>query len=701
MSTMGELSKLFDSQRVAVIGATERAGSVGAAITENLLDTFDGEVVPVNPNAESVFDLEAIDSISEATAIDLAIVTVPPPIVPDVIEDCGESDVRNVVVITAGFSEAGREGAIRERELKELARTYDLTLIGPNSLGVMSTPTGLNATFGPDNALPGEISLLSQSGALVTAVVDWANDQQIGFKDIVSLGNKAVIDETDVLRSWGNDPKTEVIIGYLEGIDDGRAFIETARDVTRETPIVLAKSGRTEAGAQAASSHTGALAGSELAYEAGLTKAGVIRAKSMQELFDAAQTLAGQSLPETEEVAIVTNAGGPGVIATDAIGDSLLSMASFDDETIERLRDGLPDGANIHNPVDILGDADAERFGDALAIIMKDTGVGALAVIAAPTAVLEYDELATQIVELQRNHTLPIAACLMGGERVHAPRNRLNNAGIPCYFDPSRAIASLDALGEYVGIRDTEWQKPDSFEVDRDRAREIIGTVEQREGNRLGVEAMGLLEAYGIPIPDSEIVNSADAAHRVATEMDDSVAMKIVSPDVVHKTDIGGVKVDVADDDVRDAYEEIVTRTRNYQSDATILGVQIQEMVDIDAGVETIVGMNRDPQFGPLLMFGLGGVFVEVLEDTTFRVAPLSEREAREMTRDFRAAPLLRGARGRDAVDVDGVVAVIQRLSQLVMDFPAILELDINPLVALPEGVQAIDIRLTIDSEEL
>ena len=698
---MGELSDLFSPDRVAVVGATERPGAVGAAVMRNLLDSFEREVVPVNPNAESVFGIEAHDRISDVTGVDLAIVTVPPDVVGDVIEECGTGGIDNVVVITAGFSEAGREGAERERRLVELATEYDLNLVGPNSLGVMSTPLGLNATFGPDDALPGGLSFMSQSGAFITAVIDWANDQRIGFKDVVSLGNEAVLDETDFLREWGDDPETDVIIGYLEGITSGQAFIETARAVVRETPIVLVKSGRTEAGAQAASSHTGTLAGSDRAYEAGFEQAGVIRAESVEGLFDSAQILSGQPLPETENVAVVTNAGGPGVMTTDSVGDSSLSMASFGDDTENRLREAMPDGANVNNPVDILGDGDDERFEEALQIVMDDDDVGAVIVLTAPTAVLEYDRLAEVIIAEQRRHELPVATCLMGGTRVRAPRERLNEEGIPCYFDPDRAVDSLDSLAEYARIRETQWDDPTTFDVDTTRAAEILSQVERREHNRLGLEAMELLDAYGIPRPESEIVTSADAARRVAERIDGPVAVKIVSPDIVHKTDVGGVRVGLDPEEVHDAYEEIVTRARNYQDDVTVLGVQVQAMVDVEEGIETIVGVNRDPQFGPVVVFGLGGIFVELLADTAVRVAPVSEREARTMTQELRAAPMFSGARGREAVDVDRIVTTIQRISQLVTDFPAIVELDINPLVALPDGVQAVDIRLTVDPDEL
>ncbi|MFC6835858.1 acetate--CoA ligase alpha subunit [Halomarina ordinaria] len=696
------LETLFSPSRVAVVGATEREGSVGRAVMTNMLDSFEGETVPVNPNAASVLGRETYPDVASVPGeVDLAVVVVPGRIAVEVVREAAEAGVGSVVVITAGFGETGSEGARRERELREVATEYDLDLVGPNSLGVVSTPAGLNATFGPENALPGNISFMSQSGAFITAVLDWANDRGIGFKDVVSLGNKAVLDERDFVEAWGADDDTDVVLGYLEGIDDGPAFIETAREVVRETPIVLVKSGRTEAGASAAASHTGTIAGSEAAYEAGLEQAGVIRAENVEELFDAASILASQPLPETDAVAVVTNAGGPGVMATDAIGDSSLSLASFTDETLSRFERALPEEANIYNPVDVIGDAPVERFAEAVDIALSDPNVGAVCVVTCPTAVLSFDDLAAAVVERQREAGLPVATCFMGGERTESARAILDEAGIPTYFDPARAIGSLETLSAYRAASEREYAEPTTFDVDRERAREVLAAGAERGDTRLGVEAMDLLSAYGIATPAGEVVSSPDAALDAAEAIDGDVVMKVVSPDILHKSDIGGVEVGVADGDVHDTYEDLVARARNYQPDATILGVQVQELLDLDAGVETIVGVNRDPQFGPLVLFGLGGIFVEVLEDTTVRVAPVSEPEATGMLDDVRAAPLLRGARGRTPVDEGSVVSTIQRLSQLVTDFPAILELDVNPLVAMPDGATAVDIRLTIDPDEL
>ena len=698
---MATLSGLFAPARVAVIGATEREGSVGRALTSNLLGEFEGEVIPVNPETESVFGIDCVDAVGDAGAVDMAVVAVPPAVAVEVTRECGEVGVRNVVVVTAGFGESGGEGAGRERELREIASSYDLNLLGPNCLGVLSTPPGLNASFAPGSPLPGSISFMSQSGAFVTAVVDWAGDRGLGFKDIVSLGNKAVLDETAFVDHWEGDPDTDVILAYLESIKNGRAFIEHTRETVRSTPVVAIKSGRTDAGAQAASSHTGAIAGSERAYEAGLEAAGVIRVETVQELFDVAQALAAQPLPASDTVAIVTNAGGPGVMTTDAVGDSDLSLAGFEKETIETLRESLPTGANVYNPVDVIGDADAERFGDALDAVLSDPNVGSAVALACPTAVLEYADLASVVADRQAAYDLPVVACLMGGETGQEAATTLREAGVPNYFDPARAVSSLEALSAYRGIRTREFETPVSFDVDRDRAREVLKTVHGRPDNRLGVEAMDLLSAYGIPTPRGEVVTTPEAAHEVAADVGETVVMKVVSPDILHKSDIGGVEVGVSPGDVENTYEDLLTRARNYQPGATILGVQVQQQVDLDRGTETILGMTRDPQFGPLVLFGLGGIFVEIMEDTSVRLAPVSESGAREMTSEIDSAPLLRGARGRDAVDLDAVVDAIGRLSQLVTDFEAIVELDVNPLVATPEGVQAVDVRLTVDPEKL
>jgi acetyltransferase len=698
---MGELSRLFAPDRVAVVGASDEEGTVGYAVTSNLLGSFEGEVVAVNPNRESVLGLSCHDSVADVGAVDVVVVAVPAGIAVEVLREAAEVGIENVVVITAGFSEAGAEGSARERELTRIARAHDLNLVGPNSLGILNTGVGLNATFGPLDPDPGGISFMSQSGAFITAVLDWAADRNLGFKDIVSLGNKAVLDESDFVREWGDDPETDVILGYLEDVSDGPAFIEAAREVTEDTPVVVVKSGRTDEGASAAASHTGAIAGSDEAYDAAFEQSGVVRVHTVQELFDFASILAGQPLPDGDSVAIVTNAGGPGVMTTDAVGDSRLDLAEFTDETLATLSEDLPEGANIYNPVDIIGDAPVERFEATIDTVLADDTVEMAIVLSCPTATLSFDDLAAATVRLRSEHGTPLVATLMGGSSTESAAATLSDAGIPTYFDPARAVHSLEALAQYATIREQEYASPTTFDVDRERAREILERAAERGDTRLGVESMELLDAYGIPTPEGEVVSDPAAAVEVAEAIDGPVAMKIVSPVISHKSDIGGVEVGVKQSDIRSTYGNIVSRARNYQPDAPIIGVQVQEMVDLDAGTETIVGVNRDPQFGPLVMFGLGGIFVEIMEDTSFRVAPVSEPEVREMLGEIRAAPLLHGARGRTPADVDALVAVIQRVSQLVTDFPAITELDVNPVVAMPDGVAAVDLRLTLDQEEL
>jgi len=698
---MGDVAGLFDPDRVAVVGASDREGSIGRALLENLA-AFDGEVVAINPNRDTVLDQRCYPDVDSVPGtVDVAIVAVPAAVVVDAVREVGEAGVDKVVVITAGFSETGAEGARRERELAAVAAEYGLTLVGPNSLGILSSRSSLNATFGPIDAVPGDVSFLSQSGAFITAVMDWAQTENVGFRDIVSLGNKAVLDETDFLASWGDDDGTAVVIGYLEGIADGRAFVETARAITDETPVIVVKSGRTASGARAASSHTGAIAGNDRAYEAGLAAGGVLRAGSVQELFDWAQALRGLPHPDGDGVAVVTNAGGPGVLATDAVGASGFDLASFTAATREDLEAVLPAAATAHNPVDVIGDASVERFRDALDTVLSDPGVDAAVVISAPTALVDAGDLASAIAAVQRDHQTPVVAALMGGDWVEPAESVLQSAGIPNFFDPARAVGALDATRRHRNLATRATDDPRTLDVDRDRVEAILSQVRDREENHLGVEAMDVLTAYGIETPWAEIVDSPDAATDAVAQAGGDAVLKLVSPDVVHKSDIGGVQVGVGVEEAADVYEDLLARARAYQPDATVLGVQVQERLDVGAGTETIVGVTRDPDFGPLVVFGLGGIFVEVLEDTSVRLAPVGPHTGEEMVTGIDAAPLLQGARGRDPVDLDAVVDVVERISQLAADFPAILELDVNPLLATPDGAVAMDFRVTVDPESL
>jgi acetyltransferase len=700
---MTDLSGLFDPGRVAVIGATDEENSVGRALVENL-SSFRGDVIPVNPNRETVLGRTCypeIGDVPDVESVGLAVVTVPAAVAVDVVRQVGEAGVANVVVISSGFGESGAEGERRERELVDTAERYDLNLVGPNCVGVISTPTGLNATFSRETPPEGSISFMSQSGALILAVLGWATQHGIGVKDVISLGNEAVLDEVDLVAEWGDDPDTDVILAYVEDVEDGRQFIETARDVTAETPVVALKSGRTEAGAEAAASHTGSIAGSDEAYDAGFDQAGVLRVANVQTMFDVGQVLAGQPLPDGEDIAVVTNGGGPGILTTDAIGESRLTLADFGEPAAGRLGEVLPRDADVTNPLDVFGDAGVDRFRCALDVVLGAEGVDGAVVLCVPTATLAFEELADVLGELQCRHGTPVVACLMGGEKADRAADALEAYGIPNYFDPERAVTGLESLADYRAVTEREYESPATFDVDRERARRILLETVERDVNRLGVEATELFDAYGIPRPASGLAESATEAEALAEEIGGPVVMKVVSPDIVHKSDVGGVEVGVPVGAVRDTYRTLRERATDHDPDARLLGVQVQDLFDPEESTETIVGVKRDPQFGHLLMFGLGGIFVEVFEDTSFRVAPVSEREARGMTEDIEAAPMLRGARGRTPADLDSVVETIQRVSQLVTDFPAITELDVNPLVVTPDGVSAVDLRLTVDRSEL
>lgn len=697
---MAGLERLFRPERVAVIGATERRGAVGRAIVENLLDRFEGEVVPVNPNYDRVLGKVCVPSIADAGRIDVAIVVVPAEVAVDVADEAGAAGVEVLVVITAGFEEAGADGAERSRRLEAVADRYDMTLIGPNSLGVMSTPTGLNASFAQRMPEPGAVSFMSQSGAFVTAVLDWAGDQGIGFRHVVSLGNKLDVDEASLLEVWNDDPGTEAIIGYVESIERGRQFMKTARGVTPETPVVLVKAGRTDAGAQAAASHTGAMAGSDAVVDAAMAQTGVVRAHTASDLFDAAQALSGQPVPAGPGVAIVSNAGGPAVLAADATGETGLELVDFDDDTLSRLSDLLPAAADPYNPVDILGDADVDRFRRTLEVVSADSGVDLILVMSAPLALLDYGELAAAVAAVNAETTLPMVACLMGGQdQTGAARSALKRRSIPNFVDPARAIGALDALETYRRGRTASAADPPARPADTSRVESILDDAIDRDTPTLGLESLGLLEAYGIETPAGGLARDPDEANELAASIPgDVVVLKIVSPDISHKTDIGGVRIGVPVDEVATAYEDLVTRVHNYRKGARLLGVYVQEHLDLDEAVEVIVGANRDLQFAPVVMFGLGGIFVELLEDVTLRVAPIDEPTARGMLDDVQAAGVLRGARGRPAVDREGIADALLGVSQLMAEHPRILELDINPLVATPDGTLAADVRLTIDT---
>jgi len=666
------LDKLFNPRTVAVVGATPKEGKVGNTILKNLLASGTGllSIYAVNPRYDRIQGLKCYPSLSEIQGdIDLTVIAIPAEGVPNVLEQCAERGVENVVVISAGFKEVGREGAVLESELVKIAKEHKLNIVGPNCLGIINTHANLNATFGKTVPDKGSIAFLSQSGAFALAVIDWAKVEKVGFSKIVSLGNKAVLDECHFLEYLDKDPDTAVVAMYLEDVSEGSRFMRVVREVSRTKPVVVMKSGMTEAGAKAASSHTGSIAGSVEAYRAAFAQAGIVEATSIQELFDFSLTLSRIQRIKGG-IAIVTNSGGPGVMAADAIEESGLELTAFERETMEKLHPLQL--ANSYNPIDVRGDATTDKFGTALSIVAEDGYVGAIIAILSPTAPIEFDKAGNYVMAI--NAKKPVIPVFMGGETVMSAVEELKKHGIANYFDPVRAVKSLKAVKDYEERQKRVFEPPPHFNVD-------TGQIREQLRHKLGFE---LLKAYGIPIPAYGKAETADEALDIADKIGYPVAMKILSPDIIHKTDVGCVKLNVNREAVKESFFEIMRRGEKLTTARRIEGVLVQQMVA--GGKEVIIGMKRDRHFGPLLMFGLGGIYVEVFRDVSFRIAPLSMSDAKEMIKNVRAYRILHGVRGEPMSDIDSLVNVLLRFSQLCVEFPDILEADLNPIKVFEYG---------------
>ncbi|HHT9117266.1 MAG TPA: acetate--CoA ligase alpha subunit [Candidatus Hypogeohydataceae bacterium YC38] len=695
------LDHFFRPNSIAVIGAAREEHKVGHSVLKNILQYgFQGRIYPINPKADSILGLKAYPSVkSVEDSVELAVLVLPSQLTLEVIDECAQKGIYSAVIISGGFKESGVDGAAREKELLSKIKRYGMRVIGPNCLGVINTHHCLNATFAASSPPKGDIAFFSQSGALCTAILDWAQRERIGFSKFVSMGNIVDISEVDLLEALEEDPETRVILGYIEGIKDGRAFMEVASRVTKKKAVVITKAGGSAAGARAASSHTGSLAGSDKAFSAAFLQAGVLRARTLEELFDLARAFSYQEVLRGPGVAIITNAGGPGIIASDAVEYAGLRMSSFTKETVDGLRGGLPPFANLYNPVDILGDAKSERYRYAMEGVIKDENVHAILVILTPQAMTDMDETARAVGEISaRAKRKAVVASFMGGPLAERGAEVLSQYKVPNYPFPERAISVLSAM-----YRQRQWverpvEEPKLFKGDKVAVREVFRQCLERGYSTLAEgEAREVISAYGFSVPRSILVNSKESAIKVAEEIGYPVVLKVASPDILHKSDIGGVRVGIRNSsDVVQAFEEILEKARRRMPDALVHGVFVQEMVR--GGKEVILGATLDPQFGPLLMFGLGGIYVEVLKDVSFRVAPITQRDAREMLGEIRAYPLLKGARGESPVDLEAIVEGLQRLSQLVTDFPQVLELDINPLSVLPKGkgAVAIDARMNI-----
>ncbi len=693
------LDPLFRPASIAVVGASRRPGTIGWQIVDNLLrHGYQGVVHPVNPSARAVHAVPAYASVGDLPGdVDLAVVVVPKEKVIEVAEACGEKGVEALVVISAGFREIGGQGVERERKLVEVVERHGMRLVGPNCMGVVNTDpdVSMNATFAPTMPPAGALSFMSQSGALGVTILDYAAEYGIGIHHFVSVGNKPDVSGNDLLEYWEDDPATRVILLYLENFGNPRRFTRIARRVTRRKPVVVVKSGRTGAGARAASSHTGALAGGDVATDALLAQCGVIRADSVEELFDYAMAFEDSPIPRGNRVAIVTNAGGPGIIIADACESAGLEVVELSERTKERLRDVFPEEASLRNPVDMIASATADSYRTALSLVLADEGVDAAIAAFVPPLGVRQKDVAQAIVEVRGElEGKPILAVLMGREGLPQGRAELHEAGVPAYTFPESAARALAALYRHRLWLERPIEEPERFDVDADRVSAVLDRVlGEGRGDVTEVEALEVFDAYGIPVVPHRVVETPEEAVRAAEELEMPVVVKGVSSGLVHKTEAGAVRVDLREpDEVREAAREVAAAVRASAGDDALQGILVQSF--LQGGRETIVGVTHDPSFGPVVMFGLGGVYVEALGDVAFGVHPVSAVDAREMVRSIRGFPLLEGVRGEDPADLDALVDVIQRVSQLVGEHHRIRELDINPFFAFREGGVAADGRI-------
>jgi acetyltransferase len=694
------LNNFFNPKSVAVVGASEAKGKVGYAVIKNILDFgFEGKIYPVNPKAETILGTPAYHSITDIKdSIDLCVMIIPPKAIIESIEPCGKMGINSMVVISAGFKETGPEGAKLERELIEKAMEWNIRIIGPNCVGILNTSVKLNATFAAKVPPAGNISVLSQSGAILTAIIDYAAGENIGFSKMISLGNEADITETEVLKFLGGDPDTAVIAGYIEGVKNGVEFLSVAKEISRKKPIIILKSGNSEAGARAVSSHTGSLAGMENAFNAAFMKSSIIRAGSIEDLLNYARAFSYQPVPKGNRLAIITNAGGPGILAADACEKSLIKIASFGNDTVKKLRDTLPPICSIYNPVDVVGDADAKRYEAALKAVAEDEGVDGILVILTPQDMTDAMGTARAVFDTSKKCSKPILTSFMGKGAVKEGVDFLDNIRIPNFFFPERAVGCFEKMAYYRKEIDRESDKGLALNINKAKTKEIFDKYLKKQIFTLGYEeSKDILLSYGFAMPKSALARNSEEAVAHAESIGYPVAMKIVSPDILHKTDVGGVAVRLKDKkEVKGAFEKMMSSVKKYMPNAFVVGASIQEMVT--DGKEVIVGFMRDPSFGPMLMFGLGGIYVEVLKDVSFRLCPINKFEADSMVSEIRSYPLLKGIRGEKSGDMESLQDAIIRFSHLAVDFPDIIEGEINPIMVRPQGmgVVAIDSRFRL-----
>jgi len=699
-----QLDAIFKPRSVAVIGASTRRGSIGRETVRNILMAeFNGKVFPVNPKAEVILSIKAYSTVLDVPdAVDLAIIIVPKDQVKDVVRQCGEKGVKGVVVITAGFSEVGAAGKQRELAVLDVVHEYGMRMIGPNCFGVVNThpDVSLNATFGKTYPMQGRIGFVTQSGAMGEAIMNIARALGIGFSMVASIGNKADISSNDMLEYLKDDPDTDVILLYLENFGNPRHFTKIAREISRHKPIVVVKSGRTKLGAKAASSHTGALAGLDVGVDALFEQTGVMRVDTVEDLFDVAQALTRQPLPKGNRVAVVTNAGGPGILATDALIRQGMEMPPLSAGTVAKLKKFISAEASFANPMDMVAGAGGKEFQITLDALKNDRRYDSIVPIFVPPRTIDQVEVAKCICEGLKGTKKTVLACFMGVGLDSVGMDYLREQNIPAYIFPEAAAKTLATMSQYRERVQRPRGKVHTYKVKPERVQGIIDRANAEGRDKIvGEEAIEILRAYGIAAAPYRYAFSADEAVKAAARLGFPVVMKVNTPPILHKTEVGGVMVDLrTEKEVRKAFTELKDRIRQ-QGEKGEFSVAMQQM--ISGGIETVVGMTTDPQFGPLLMFGLGGIYVEVMKDVAFRIHPLTDVGARSMIESLRSFPLLNGFRGAPPVDQEVIVETLLRLSQLVKDFHCFSEIDINPFIASPEKDHsaAVDARFIVRAE--
>jgi acetyl coenzyme A synthetase (ADP forming)-like protein len=703
---MHPLDSIFKPQAIAVVGASRRPGSIGREVLHNLIEfNFHGKVFPVNPKADFIHSIKAFPTVSAIPdPVDLAIIVVPRQEVPAVVADCGKKGVKGLVVITAGFSETGEEGRRLEVELNQTVERYGMRMIGPNCMGIINADpeVQMDATFAPTLPLSGHIAFMSQSGALGVAILNMARQLDIGFSIFVSMGNKANVSGDDLLLYLEDDPNTELILMYLESFGNPRQFMPIARRISKRKPILVVKSGRTLAGARAASSHTGALVarqGMDIALDALLEQTGVIRVNTVEELFDLALGFSKNPVPRGNRLGILTNAGGPAIMATDTAISLGLTMGKLSERTRTALRRLLPAEASIQNPVDMTPKPDRTKYEACARLMLEDEGIDSLLVVSVPPIMVSAMDIISGIEELRRQFPKPILGVVMAPEGFFQELNEQRPNHMAIYHFPESAVRALAAMERYRQWREQPVGEVRHYEADQRAAETLLDEVRREGRNQLTApEALSLLECYGLPVARSRVAASPDAVAALASELSFPVVLKAIAPDIVHKTEVGGVVTDIrTPEELISAARQMNEEVSAHRQDASPpLRFQLQEFVR--GGREVIIGMTQDPSLGPLIMFGLGGVYVETLKDVVFRVPPLTDLDAQEMIRQIRGYPLLEGVRGEAPIDLKALAEMLQRFSQLVEDLPEIAEIEINPFLVFPDVAEfrAVDARVRL-----